>query len=150
MSYQHVCEPCRSALGLPAEKSYLNRMKRKMGGFSASGKTSWQPPLVFQRDPSGKPLIIGYHLTDHSVMTPTRCVCSCASNGHNPNACTGEDDFVIGGRPGSGVVDAEAAKFGMERTPEMVASLHEEVAAIVRVVVAWLNGETDEERIRIE
>ncbi len=40
VSYKYVCEPCRAALGLLAESSYLNRIKREAGGFSKSGRPS--------------------------------------------------------------------------------------------------------------
>jgi hypothetical protein len=38
----------------------------------------------------------------------------------------------------------------MEPTPEMVASLHEQVVVMVRVMIAWMEGDTDNERLAIE
>lgn len=146
-----MCEPCRQALNLPAERSYLNKMKRRAGGFSNSGKSAPAPTLrIVQRDETGKPSLVGYDFADRSVAFPSRCNCRCAQNGHDPHNCTGERDLQIAGRPGSGAVDAKAKEFGMEPIPEMVSSMHEEVAATVRAVIAWLKGSTDEERLQIE
>lgn len=151
MSYQYVCEACRQSMGLPADASYHNRIKRERGDFGAGNSSkSKQRPEVFQRDTTGKPLIVGYRLKDHSVGTNSLCVCHCVANGHDPHECTGEDDFRIGGRPGSGFVDSKAKQFGIEPTPEMVASMHEQVAATVRTMLAWLRGNTDDERVAIE
>jgi hypothetical protein len=78
------------------------------------------------------------------------CVCTCSENAHDPAACTGEDDFQIGGRPGSGAVDSAAARFGMEPIPEMVASMHEQVAVLVRWLIALLEGGNEQECLTIE
>ena len=151
VSFQHVCEPCRQALNLPAERSYLNRIKRRSGGFSTSGAPSTQPQReVWKRDTTGKPLIIGFRHSDHFAGTNSLCVCHCTSNGHDPWQCTGEDDFPIGGRPGSGFVDKLADQLGIEPIPELVQSQHEECAALVRVMLAWMEGGTDEERHALE
>jgi hypothetical protein len=45
VSFQHVCEPCRNALGLPAERSYLNRMRRR-----AHNKVATAARVVVRRD----------------------------------------------------------------------------------------------------
>jgi hypothetical protein len=38
----------------------------------------------------------------------------------------------------------------MEPSPEMVASMHEPVAGTVRTMLAWLQGNNDDERVGIE
>jgi hypothetical protein len=151
VSYQYVCEACRHSMGLSAEASYHNRIKRERGEFGAGNPSkSKQRPEVFERDAAGKPLIVGYRLEDHSVGTNSLCVCHCLTNGYDPYECTGESDFRIGGRSGSGFVDSKAQQFGIEPTSEMVASMHEEVAATVRAMLAWLQGNSGEERVAIE
>lgn len=151
MAYLYVCEACRQALGLPVNQPYLNRVRRSRGDFSTSETPSTKErPKVFQRDSTGKPVIIGYYREAYFEGTNSLCVCHCSASGHDPHQCTGEADFRIGGRPGSGSVDAKAEQFGMEPTPEMVASMHEEVASTVRVMLSWLKGDTDEARARIE
>jgi hypothetical protein len=138
-------------MGLSAAASYHNRIKRERGEFGAGNPSkSKQRPEVFERDAAGKPLIVGYRLEGHSVGTSSLCVCHCGANGHDPSECTGEGDFRIGGRPGSGFVDSKAQQFGIEPTPEMVASMHEQVAATVRTMLAWLQGNNDKERVAIE
>jgi hypothetical protein len=138
-------------MGLSAAASYHNRIKRERGEFGAGNPSkSKQRPEVFERDAAGTPLIVGYRLEGHSVGTSSLCVCHCGANGHDPYECTGEGDFRIGGRPGSGFVDSKAQQFGIEPTPEMVASMHEQVAATVRTMLAWLQGNNDEERVAME
>ena len=89
-------------------------------------------------------------MKDHSVGSNSLCVCHCVGNGHDPYQCTGEGDFRVGGRPGSGFVDSKVKQFGIEPTPEMVASMHEQVAATVRTMLAWLQGNNVKERVAIE
>lgn len=125
-------------------------MMRKTGGFNISGKPSQPQHEIFSRDATGKPLIVGTRAGNNGVGTLRRCVCVCDANEHDPYVCTGEDDFMIDGRPGSGAVDLKAKEFGMEPTPEMVASMHEEVAALVRVMIAFMEGNTDEQRLAVE
>lgn len=72
------------------------------------------------------------------------CHCVCASNGHDPWQCSGEGQFPIGGRPGSGLVDKLAEEHGIEPIPEMIVSAHEECAALARATLAWLRGSTDD------
>lgn len=86
-----MCEPCRQTLNLPAERSYLNRIKPKSGGFSTSVAPSPQPRReVWKRDTTGKPLIIGVRDADHFAGTNSLCVCHCTRNGHDSWQCTGE------------------------------------------------------------
>jgi hypothetical protein len=122
-------------------------MKRRAGGFGGRPAAS---RLIVRRDQTGKALFLGERLEKLTIVTPTACVCQCRQNGHDPAMCTGDDDFEIGGRPGSGAVDATAAKFGIEPIPEMVASMHEQVAALVQALIALLEGNSDDERAEIE
>ena len=150
MSYQYVCEPCRRALGLRAEPSYLSKVRREAGGFSNRGTVSKPPLSVVSRDPSGKPLLVGTQQTDVFVTTPTGCSCACTANDHDPLECTGAKQFRIGGRPGSGAVDKLAEKFGREPTPELAVAPHETCHAMVTHFLAWWFGTSDEERIKLE
>lgn len=150
MSYQYVCEPCRQALGLPAERSYLNRIRREVGGFSESGTPSKTPMKVVGRDPSGKPSVVGRQDATVFVAFPAGCCCACRANGHNPLQCTGAEQFKVGGRPGSGAVDELAEKLGREPIPELVVARHEACQALVASFLARWFGSSDEERIRLE
>ena len=105
MTYQFVCEPCRQALGLRAELSYLSRIRREAGGFNKSGTTPKALLIVVSRDSSGKPFLVGMQRKDAFVTTLTSCSCACAANSHDPLQCTGAGQFRIAGRPGSGTVD---------------------------------------------
>jgi hypothetical protein len=71
VTYQYVCEPCRQALGLLAERSYLSRLKRETGGFSVSGTASKSPPIVVSRDSTGKPFLLGRQQKNFFVTTLT-------------------------------------------------------------------------------
>jgi hypothetical protein len=145
VSYPHVCEPCRQALGLEADKTYLNCIR---GKAAKAAKTPRRD--VLKRQPDGKPFIIGIRDGNGFAGTNALCVCDCGSHGHDPSLCTGEDDFQVGGRPGSGFVDELADQFDMEPIPEHVAAQHEMLAADVRIMLAYLTGATDEQRDSIE
>jgi hypothetical protein len=145
VSFQFVCEPCRQALGLQAERSYLNRIRREVPA-EASG-----PPVgVVRRDLSGKPLAVGRQQGKVFETVPAGCVCACEENAHDPWKCTGAEQFKVGGRPGSGAVDELAAKLGIEPIPELVVAKHEACQALVTYFVAWRLGSSDEDRIRLE
>ena len=150
MSYEYICEPCRQALGLPAERSYLNKIRREAGGLSKSGTSSKPPLKVVRRDPSGKPLVVGTQQAAAFVAFPAGCSCSCRANGHNPLQCTGAEQVKVGGRPGSGAVDELAEKLGREPIPELVVARHEACQALVAYFLAWRFGSSDEERIHLE
>jgi hypothetical protein len=150
LSYQYVCDACRQAFGLRAQRSYLSRIRREAGGFSNSGIPSKPRVEVVSRDPSGKPLLVGIQQEDVFVTTPTGCDCACAANGHNPLQCTGEEKFKIGGRPGSGAVDQLAEEFGREPTPELAVAPQETCQAMVTHFLAWWFGSSNEERIKLE
>jgi hypothetical protein len=151
VSYQFVCEACRQALDLPPDRAYLNRIRRSSGGFSTSENPKTKPrPEVFRRDVTGKPFVVGFRQEDQFVGTSSVCHCVCASKGHDPWQCSGEGQFPIGGRPGSGLVDKLAEQLGIEPIPEMIMSAHEECEALARATLAWLRGSTDDERLKIE
>ena len=150
MTYQYVCEPCRQALGLRAERSYLSKIRREAGGFSKSGTPSKPPLRVVHRDPSGKPLVVGTQQATIFVAFPAGCSCECRANGHNPLQCTGAEQFKVGGRPGSGAVDELAEKLGREPIPEVVVARHEACQALVAYFLARWFGSSDEERIHLE
>ena len=119
LTYQFVCEPCRLALGLRAERSYLNRVRREIGGFSKSGTAPLAPLIIASRNSFGKPIMVGRQQGDVFVSTLTTCSCACSENGDSPLQCSGDGKFNVGGRPGSGSVDELAEKFGREPTPEL-------------------------------
>lgn len=139
MSFQFVCEPCRQALGLRAERAYLNRIRREAKELR-----------VMCRDPSGKPLMVGIQQEKAFVQFPAGCVCVCRENGHDPQQCTGAEQFKVGGRPGSGAVDELAEKLGMEPIPELVVAKHEACQAQVTYFLARRLGSSDEDRIQLE
>ena len=150
MSYRYICESCRQALSLPADAPYINRIRRESGAFSRSG-TSSKPKLeVVKRDDTGKPFLVGTRSIEMSVVTPTGCCCACAANGHEGNVCTGERQFRVGGRPGSGMVDQLAGQLGREPIPELVISAHQGCETMVGYVLARWFGSTDEERAVLE
>jgi hypothetical protein len=148
VSYEYVCEPCRQALGMPAERSYLDKIKREAGGFGGSARA--KPPQLARRDPSGKPRLITTQLADVSVTTPAGCTCDCTSSNHDPWQCTGESQFRVGGRPGSGAVDELAKRLGAEPVPEMFPPLFEGIRLRVAAVLAWYLGSSDYERASLE
>jgi hypothetical protein len=149
VSYTYICEPCRQALGLPAERSYLNRIKREAGGFGGSATTS-RPPREVTRGPSGKPSLITTQLADLRLTIPAGCYCSCVSSGHDPWQCTGERQFVTGGRPGSGAVDELAQQLGREPIPETILAAHQGCQVMVAYILALYFGSSDQERAVIE
>jgi hypothetical protein len=150
VSYQYVCEPCRQALGIPAERSHLNKIRREAGGFSKSGTPSKPPLRVARRDPSGKPSVVGTQQSKVFVASPAGCVCACQANDHDPLQCTGAEEFKIGGRPGSGAVDELAERLGREPIPELLVARHEACQALVTYFLAWRLGSSDEDRIYLE
>jgi hypothetical protein len=150
VTYQFVCKPCLLTLGLPAERAYLNRIRRETGGFSKSGTAPKAPLIVVSRDNSGKPILVGEQQKHAFVSTLTSCSCACSENGHDPLQCSGDGKFSVGGRPGSGSVDELAEKFGREPTPELAVAPQEVCQALVRSFLAWWFGSSDEERIKLE
>ncbi len=136
MVYRYVCEPCRQATGLHAERPYLNRIMRE-----ASKPT----PEVVRRDSTGKPLTIGSQRGDVFQVTMAPCMCACVRNKHDPYQCTGLGQFKIGGRPGSGFVDQLAERLGAEPIPELVVGLHEDCQVLVTALLAWWFSSSDGE-----
>jgi hypothetical protein len=72
------------------------------------------------------------------------------SNNHDPWQCTGESQFRIGGRPGSGAVDELAKRLGAEPVPEMLPPLFDGICLSVANVLAWYLGSSDHERAVLE
>jgi hypothetical protein len=150
LSFRYVCEACRQALGLEADRFCLNRIKRESGGFSRSG-TRQRPPLeVVSRHETGKPFLVGSRQVDVYLTTMTGCSCACTENGHDGTVCTGERQFKVGGRPGSGLVDQLAQQLGREPIPELIVSAHQACEALLGYVLARWFGSTDEERALLE
>jgi hypothetical protein len=150
MTYQYVCEPCRQALGLRTDPSYLNKIRRDAGGFSRSGASSKPRLEVMHRDFSGKPLVVGLRQGNLFTSSPAGCDCACSTNDHDPYLCTGDSQFQIGGRPGSGAVDRLAERLGSEPIPELVLACHEACQVMVTHFLAWWFGSSDEECVRLE
>lgn len=132
MSYQYFCEACVRASPLVVNKTTLNRMGRQRVKDEKAGIRY----RVVSRFDDGKPLDIGYTRPDGvSVRTPAGCVCSCADNNHEPLVCTGTRDHIVGGRPGSGVLDKLADQLGAEPIPEMILGYGAQVEAMVYAVL---------------
>lgn len=142
MAYRYVCEPCRQAIGLDAERSHLNRIRRL-----ARRRTL---PDVVRRDPTGKPLLVGVQHPDVYEITETDCVCACQTNGHDPDLCTGEANFGVGGRPGSGFVDQLAEELGREPIPELITGRQDECEVLVRSVLAWWFSLSEADKMALE
>jgi len=134
--YRYVCEPCRQALALRAERPYLNKIRRE---------ASKPVPKVVRRDSAGKPLMVGGQRGDVFVATISHCSCPCTSNMHDPYQCTGLGQFKIGGRPGSGLVDQIAEQLGREPIPESVVAQHEDCQVMVTFLLAWWFSSSDDE-----
>jgi hypothetical protein len=145
VSFRSVCEPCCQALGLQAERSYWNAIRRE-----TAAEASRPHVRVVRRDPSGKPLAVGRQQGEVFETVPASCVCACEKSGHDPRQCTGAEQFKVGGRPGSGAVDDLARKLGREPIPELAVAQHEACQALVTHFVAWRLGSSDEDRIRLE
>lgn len=142
MVYRYVCEPCREALGLPADRPHLNRIRRE---------ASKPSPEVFRRDPSGKPFIVGRQRADGVFEgTNSLCACACQSNGHDPYRCNGRNQFKIGGRPGSGFVDQLAERLGREPIPHLINDEFVACQVLVVRLLAWWYASSEEECAAIE
>ncbi|MET8364710.1 hypothetical protein ABZU53_14230 [Micromonospora sp. NPDC005194] len=137
MAYSYVCESCRRALNLPAERSYLNKIKKRAAAPS---------PEIVQRDATGKPWLLGRQLSGCYEMSPAACVCVCVPSGHDALQCSEEGDFKVGGRPGSGFVDHLAKELGREPIPELAIARDDECQVLVRAILAWLCSSTDDEQ----
>ena len=117
MSYQHFCEACVRASPLNVDKTTLNRIGRQREKDERSG-TRYR---VVSRSEDGKPLAIGYTRRPDGVTVGTLagCVCACTHNNHEPLVCTGTRDHIVGGPPGSGVLDKLADQLGADPIPEI-------------------------------
>jgi hypothetical protein len=139
LSYQFVCEPCPAVLGLDAPRPYLNKLRRQAKAAVT--------PEILKRDSTGKPVLIGNQRLGYFEMTPAGCSCACVSNGHDPGVCTGQQQFKIGGRPGSGFVDQLAKELGREPIPEQVVARHEDCYVLVVATLAWWFSSSNEEKL---
>lgn len=141
MTFLFMCEPCREACGIAADRTHLNRIRRQA-----------QKPLpqVEMRDSDGKPFLIGHQEGEVHVRTSAGCNCDCSRAGHDPQQCNGLDQFRIGGRPGSGFVDELAKNLGAEPIPEQVVSLHGDCEVLVNSVLAWWIAAPEDDVIELE
>ena len=138
MSFKRICEPCRQALQLEADRPYLNRIRQRLD--------LEQEVEIAARDDTGKATMLRQRLAGYYKTWPADCVCLCSANGHDPHACTGEGQFVVGGRPGSGAVDALAQRLGREPSPEDVISRNQISQNEVAKFIAWWAGDSEEDR----
>ena len=79
-----------------------------------------------------------------TVGTLAGCVCACTHNNHEPLVCTGTRDHIVGGRPGSGVLDKLADQLGAEPIPEIILGYGAQVEAMAYAVLFEFDLTEDE------